>query len=52
MHALMEMEMNAVERVDEYLQIDQEFPPVVESYRPPENVSQLLLDLQICRDLK
>jgi hypothetical protein len=38
MHALMEMEMNAVERVDEYLQIDQEFPPVVDTYRPPENV--------------
>ena len=39
MHALMEMEMNAVERVDEYLQTDQEFSSIVESYRPPPNVN-------------
>ena len=39
MHALMEMEMNAVERVEEYMLVDQEFPSIVESYRPFENVS-------------
>jgi ABC-type multidrug transport system fused ATPase/permease subunit len=34
MHALMEMEMNAVERVDEYLQLDEEPAAIIESYRP------------------
>lgn len=36
MHAMMEMEMNAVERVDEYLQIEEEAPSVNPSNRPPE----------------
>lgn len=38
MHALMEMEMNAVERIDEYLHAEQEPASVVDSYRPHENV--------------
>ena len=37
-HALMEMEMNAVERVLEYMEIDQEPPSVVDDYRPTYNV--------------
>lgn len=37
MHALMEMEMNAVERVDEYLQIEEEAPAIIESNRPPSD---------------
>jgi ABC-type multidrug transport system fused ATPase/permease subunit len=41
MHALMEMEMNAVERIDEYLNVEQESASIVDSYRPPENVSPL-----------
>lgn len=35
MHAMMEMEMNAVERVDEYLQIEEEAPAIISSNRPP-----------------
>jgi len=35
MHAEMEMRMNSVERVEEYLSIDQEPPSIIESYRPP-----------------
>ena len=38
MHAVMEMEMNAVERVDEYMTIEQEFDSVVESCRPTKDV--------------
>ncbi|KAI8916012.1 P-loop containing nucleoside triphosphate hydrolase protein [Gorgonomyces haynaldii] len=34
-HAQMEMTMNSVERVDEYLQIEQEPPQIVETNRPP-----------------
>ncbi|KAI8918708.1 hypothetical protein BC831DRAFT_482842 [Entophlyctis helioformis] len=33
-HAWMEMSMNAVERVDEYLQIEQEDAAIVDDYRP------------------
>jgi ABC-type multidrug transport system fused ATPase/permease subunit len=44
MHALMEMEMNAVERVGEYLDIEQEFPAVIESSRPQTNASFLILN--------
>ncbi|KNC96889.1 uncharacterized protein SPPG_07717 [Spizellomyces punctatus DAOM BR117] len=35
MHALMEMSMNSVERIQEYLSIEQEAPPVIEGSRPP-----------------
>ncbi|KAL7749460.1 Transporter of the ATP-binding cassette (ABC) [Sorochytrium milnesiophthora] len=34
-HAMMEMEMNAVERVVEYLEIEQEAPAVIPGQRPP-----------------
>ena len=37
MHALMEMEMNAVERVDEYLRIEEEAPAIIPTNRPPSN---------------
>ncbi|KAI9339377.1 P-loop containing nucleoside triphosphate hydrolase protein [Obelidium mucronatum] len=36
-HAALEMNMNAVERVDEYSEIEQERPSVIESNRPPSN---------------
>ncbi|KAL2915657.1 Transporter of the ATP-binding cassette (ABC) [Polyrhizophydium stewartii] len=36
-HASMEMNMNSVERVDEYLNIDQEAAAIVPSYRPADN---------------
>ncbi|KAJ3053869.1 hypothetical protein HK097_003202 [Rhizophlyctis rosea] len=36
-HASMEMSMNSVERVKEYLQIEQEPPAVMEDRRPPAN---------------
>jgi ABC-type multidrug transport system fused ATPase/permease subunit len=39
MHAIMEMEMNSVERVDEYMTIEQEFDSVVESCRPTQDVN-------------
>jgi ABC-type multidrug transport system fused ATPase/permease subunit len=35
MHTLMEMEMNAVERVDEYMSIEEEPPAIVANNRPP-----------------
>jgi ABC-type multidrug transport system fused ATPase/permease subunit len=35
MHTLMEMEMNAVERVDEYLSIEEEPPAIIPNNRPP-----------------
>lgn len=35
LYAMNEMNMNSVERIDEYLYIDQEPPEIVESYRPP-----------------
>lgn len=34
-HATMEMEMNAVERVEEYAQLEEEAPAVIPSNRPP-----------------
>ncbi|KAJ3319360.1 hypothetical protein HDV06_006387 [Boothiomyces sp. JEL0866] len=34
-HATMEMEMNAVERVEEYAQLEEEAPAVIPSSRPP-----------------
>ncbi|KAJ3033391.1 hypothetical protein HDV00_006388 [Rhizophlyctis rosea] len=34
-HASMEMSMNSVERVKEYLEIEQEPPAVIEEHRPP-----------------
>ncbi|KAI8912689.1 P-loop containing nucleoside triphosphate hydrolase protein, partial [Gorgonomyces haynaldii] len=37
MHALLEMELNAVERIGEYLKLEEEAPPVIESNRPPHN---------------
>lgn len=39
MHAIMEMEMNSVERVDEYMTIEQEFDSVVETCRPTQDVN-------------
>ncbi|KAI9203555.1 P-loop containing nucleoside triphosphate hydrolase protein [Polychytrium aggregatum] len=36
-HAQMEMNMNSVERVREYLEIEQEPPGIIEGHRPPEN---------------
>ncbi|KAG5191528.1 P-loop containing nucleoside triphosphate hydrolase protein [Tribonema minus] len=39
-HALLEMQMNSVERVIEFTQIPQEAPPVVEGRRPPPNWPQ------------
>ncbi|KAK9371162.1 P-loop containing nucleoside triphosphate hydrolase protein [Lipomyces kononenkoae] len=35
LYAVTEMDMNSVERINEYLQIAQEAPEVVEYYRPP-----------------
>ncbi|KAJ3326932.1 hypothetical protein HDU76_012496 [Blyttiomyces sp. JEL0837] len=35
-HANMDMAMNSVERVEEYISIEQEPPAIVENYRPPE----------------
>ncbi|KAI8930139.1 hypothetical protein BC831DRAFT_508589 [Entophlyctis helioformis] len=37
MHALMEMEINAVERVQEYLAIEEEAPAVIPESRPPSS---------------
>jgi hypothetical protein len=42
MHALMDMEMNAVERVEEYSEIEQEFPAVNPAYRPAQNVKRFI----------
>lgn len=39
MHAEMEMNMNSVERVLEYANVEQEPPAIVEDYRPPFDVS-------------
>ncbi|EGF79410.1 hypothetical protein BATDEDRAFT_25737 [Batrachochytrium dendrobatidis JAM81] len=36
-HAMMEMSMNSVERIDEYLQIEQDAAAIVDDYRPAEN---------------
>ncbi|KAJ3071462.1 hypothetical protein HDU98_005300 [Podochytrium sp. JEL0797] len=36
-HAQLEMNLNAVERVDEYCEIEQERPAIIESNRPPAN---------------
>ncbi|KAL2912810.1 Transporter of the ATP-binding cassette (ABC) [Polyrhizophydium stewartii] len=36
-HASVEMNMNSVERIDEYLNIDQEAAAIVPSYRPADN---------------
>lgn len=36
-HALMEMEMNSVERIEEYLVLPEEAPAICE-YRPPTDV--------------
>ena len=38
MHALMEMEMNSVERIDEYLQLEEEAPGSIPDLCPPLNV--------------
>ncbi|KAI8821981.1 ABC transporter type 1, transmembrane domain-containing protein [Fimicolochytrium jonesii] len=35
MHSLMEMTMNSVERIGEYLEIDEEAPAVIDTSRPP-----------------
>ncbi|KAJ3196394.1 hypothetical protein HK101_009105 [Irineochytrium annulatum] len=47
----LEMAMNAVERVDEYLEIDQEAPSVIESRRPakswPESGGLVVRDLEM-----
>ncbi|KAL2912111.1 Transporter of the ATP-binding cassette (ABC) [Polyrhizophydium stewartii] len=40
MHALMEMEINAVERVDEYMHIEEEAPTEIAGSRPPPNWPQ------------
>ncbi|KAJ3306009.1 hypothetical protein HDV03_000546 [Kappamyces sp. JEL0829] len=37
MHAVMEMEMNAVERVDEYLKLEEEAPAIIDTCRPPDS---------------
>ncbi|KAI8900424.1 P-loop containing nucleoside triphosphate hydrolase protein [Globomyces pollinis-pini] len=37
MHATMEMEMNAVERVEEYLGLEEEAPAIIEGNRPPSD---------------
>ncbi|KAJ3012098.1 UNVERIFIED_CONTAM: hypothetical protein HDU68_001384 [Siphonaria sp. JEL0065] len=39
-HASLEMNMNAVERVDEYSEIEQERPAVIETNRPPADWPQ------------
>jgi ABC-type multidrug transport system fused ATPase/permease subunit len=39
MHAIMEMEMNSVERFREYMTIEQEFDSVVETCRPTQHVN-------------
>ncbi|KAJ3094988.1 hypothetical protein HDU97_007369, partial [Phlyctochytrium planicorne] len=36
-HAQLEMSMNSVERIEEYLEIKQEAPGTVDRYRPPAN---------------
>ena len=38
MHALMEMSMNSVEGVKEYLEMEQEPPAVIKQKRPPADV--------------
>ncbi|KAK9431675.1 hypothetical protein V1505DRAFT_367587 [Lipomyces doorenjongii] len=35
LYAVTEMDMNSVERINEYLQLDQEAPEIIESCRPP-----------------
>ncbi|KAJ3097211.1 hypothetical protein HDU97_005074 [Phlyctochytrium planicorne] len=44
-HADLDMSMNAVERIEEYCVIEQEPPFVIESARPPTNVSSLFSPL-------
>lgn len=41
MHALVEMNMNSVERIEEYLEVQEEAPEVIPSHRPPPDVSRL-----------
>ena len=36
----MEMNMNSVERVKEYLEVEQEAPAIVEGKRPPASVRE------------
>lgn len=41
-HAMMEMSMNSMERLEEYLDLEEEAPDIIQHSRPPPNVSRCI----------